>query len=135
MQIGGAKQRMSDVVLDASALLCLLKREQGHVRVRQVVEGALVSVVNWSEVIAKLSELGASADEIQGALALFPVQLIPFDERLARRAGLLRRETKPLGLSFGDRACLALAMTENKVAVTTDRDWRGVAGVRTEFVR
>ena len=123
------------VILDASALMCLLRREAGHERVRALYEGSLMSIVNWSEVIAKLVELGAAEPEIDAVLSELPIRLVPFDRASARLAGLLRRETKPLGLSFGDRACVALALAENKVAVTTDRDWRGVAGVRTEFVR
>ena len=123
------------VVLDASAILCLLRREKGHERVRAVLEGGLVSIVNWSEIIAKLDELGATEAEIDAILGELPVRLVPFDRAMARSAGLLRRKTMPFGLSFGDRACVALALAENMIVVTTDRDWSGVPGLKAEFVR
>lgn len=41
----------------------------------------------------------------------------------ARDAGLLRPPTRPLGLSLGDRACLALARELDATALSTDRAW------------
>src|SRR5204863_376686 len=42
-------------VLDASALLALMRNEAGGERVRRAVDvGALISVVNWAEVLANL---------------------------------------------------------------------------------
>jgi hypothetical protein len=49
---------------------------------------------------------------------------VPFDEESAIQAGLLYSATHTAGLSSGDRACLALAMSKNAVAVTTDRAWQ-----------
>lgn len=123
------------VVLDASALLCLLRQEPGHERVREVLDGSLMSIVNWSEVVAKFDDLGMPATDIDEVLGHLPIRLVPFDRGTARMAGLLRRETKPLGLSFGDRACIALALAEDKVVLSTDRDWATVPRLRSEFVR
>ncbi|MBA3425206.1 MAG: PIN domain-containing protein, partial [Rubrobacter sp.] len=47
---------MSEVVLDASALLALLNREPGHEEVARIVPDAAISAVNLSEVAAKLAE-------------------------------------------------------------------------------
>ena len=49
---------MSEVVLDASALLALLNDEPGAGEVEKTVPGAIISAVNLSEVVAKLAERG-----------------------------------------------------------------------------
>jgi ribonuclease VapC len=41
------------LVLDASSLLAFLHDEPGTERVRSALAGALVSAVNWSEVVQK----------------------------------------------------------------------------------
>lgn len=44
--------------------------------------------------------------------------------------------TSPLGLSLGDRACLALAMTLKAPVYTADRLWKNLKlGVRIHVVR
>jgi PIN domain nuclease of toxin-antitoxin system len=46
--------------------------------------------------------------------------------------------TKSVGLSFGDRACLALAQRLGGTALTADRAWMkiaGATGVAVELVR
>jgi PIN domain nuclease of toxin-antitoxin system len=53
-----------------------------------------------------------------GALQL---RVIPFDRTHARLAGSLRTITRKLGLSLGDRACLALAESEGATALTCER--------------
>ena len=50
------------VVLDASALLAYLQREAGAGAVRAVLGDAVVSSVNWAEVVQKA---GTAADEIE----------------------------------------------------------------------
>ena len=56
---------MSDVVLDASALLAVLRSERGAEEVEQRLEGATIGAVNLSEVVAKLSGDGAPEAQIQ----------------------------------------------------------------------
>jgi PIN domain nuclease of toxin-antitoxin system len=51
-------------------------------------------------------------------------------------AGLMRRETRAVGLSLGDRACLALALRRGAVALTADRAWeRAGSGAGVEVIR
>ncbi len=45
-------------VLDASAVLTLLYREPGHQLVAELVDGSVISSVNWSEVTQKLAQRG-----------------------------------------------------------------------------
>jgi ribonuclease VapC len=118
---------MATYVLDASALLVLLKGETGGDKVIAALkEGAAISAINFSEVIAKLNESGMPKEAIHEALDSLELDIIKFDTQNAYEAGLLRSATKRLGLSLGDCACLALAQQLNLPAVTTDRVWEGV---------
>ncbi len=49
-------------VLDASAVLCLLKGEKGTDRVIEVLPRSFISAVNLSEVYAKLADAGGSEE-------------------------------------------------------------------------
>jgi ribonuclease VapC len=64
------------------------------------------------------------------------LDVIGFDRDLAYRSGLLREQTKSLGLSFGDRACLALAERLGISVLTSDRAWGRLAlGVTVVVIR
>ncbi len=121
----GAILAMSEplYVLDASALLATLFEEAGSDAVETVLPGARMSAVNFSQVIAKLSDHGLANDDILRDLAELDIVVCDVDRKQAETAGLLRRSTRMAGLSLGDRACLALAATLGAVAVTTDRAW------------
>ncbi len=124
-------------VLDASALLALLYQEVGAERVAQAVTaGAAVSAVNLSEVVAKLSEAGMPAPAIQQALSPLDVETVVFATEAAYQTGLLRLPTRQVGLSLGDRACLALAQQLNLPILTADRSWEGLSlGVLIDVIR
>src|SRR5204863_1167733 len=116
---------MGTAVLDASALLAFLNKEKGSEQVaHSIMSGAIMSTVNVSEVIAKLSEANMPEDAIRETLDLLGIETVPFDMTYAYQAGLLRPMTKVLGLSFGDRTCLALAQHLRLPAVTADRAWQ-----------
>jgi ribonuclease VapC len=53
----------------------------------------------------------------------------------AHAAGLMRQSTRALGLSLGDRACLALALAQKATAVTADQQWQKVQGVDLMVIR
>jgi PIN domain nuclease of toxin-antitoxin system len=126
----------SEIVLDASALLALLNGEPGSEEVEHALPRAVLSAVNLSEVIAKLSEAGMSQEVIRLALGQIQLDIRPFDISAAYRAGALRAQTKDRGLSFGDRACLALAQEIATPVLTADRDWREVdVGVEVRLIR
>lgn len=117
---------MPRAVLDASALLGLLYREPGSVIVEPYFAQAIVSSVNFSEVAAKLSDRGIDSQEVLEILSGLGLEVREFDTELALMAGALREVTRPLGLSLGDRACLALGIAEGSPILTTDRAWAGV---------
>lgn len=120
----GPKLSVSNRVLDASALLALIFDEPGAEFVREVLrDGALMSTVNLSEVVARLMDEGSARQQVAATLAPIRLQLIDFDDEQAWQAGALRPMTRGLGLSLGDRACLSLALSRSVPAVTADRVW------------
>lgn len=67
--------------------------------------------------------MGVVVEELEGGLRSLFQEIIDFDFAQATLAATLRKETKKLGLSLGDRACLALGITENCPVVTADKAW------------
>lgn len=127
---------MSEVVLDASALLALLNREPGYEEIARVITRAAISAVNLSEVAAKLAESGMPGEAIQAALEGLALETHDFGREVAFQAGLLRPLTRSRGLSLGDRACLALGLQLDLPVITTDRAWEGLnLGVEVRLVR
>jgi ribonuclease VapC len=110
-------------VLDASAVLCLLQEEKGAERVAEALPDAMIGAVNYSEVVAKLVEAGLDELIVDSLIDKLQLNVIPFDRIQARLAGSLRSTTRKLGLSLGDRACLALAAAEGATALTCERIW------------
>jgi PIN domain nuclease of toxin-antitoxin system len=118
---------MSQFVLDASAVLALLSRERGWEEVEQAIAvGAIISTVNIAEVVSKLNDAGMPETAIGQVLDLLHLEIVDFNQTLAHQTGMLRPHTKHMGLSLGDRACLALASVRNIPALTTDRAWEKV---------
>jgi len=115
------------VVLDASALLAMLRGEAGTRKVEGALAGARMSVVNMAEVASHYIHLGMPDEEVDRMLRPLPVELVPADAKLAREAARLRRHTVEGGLSLGDRFCLALAKREGLPAWTADRKWKEIA--------
>lgn len=114
---------MSSCVLDASALLALMNGEAGSDIVSSQLPNAAMLSVNFGEVVAKLTSIEWTESEIRQALGALAIDVLPFDQELAYRAGLLRAQTKSIGLSFGDRACLALGERLGVPVLTSDRAW------------
>ena len=127
---------MSEVVLDASALIAVLREEPGAAAVEAVLDDAAVSTVNLSEVQAKLVERGTPAESAWSWLVDLDLEVIDFDAAQARVAGDLRSLTRARGLSLGDRACLALARVRGLSAMTADRAWSGLeVGIAVRTIR
>jgi ribonuclease VapC len=113
------------VVLDASAVLAFLQDENGSEKVDLVLsEGrAIISAVNYAEVVGKLLEAGLPESSVKIVMENLELQVEPLDDQQAWKAGMLRISTREFGLSLGDRACLALAHIKNLSIITADKQW------------
>lgn len=124
------------VVLDTSAVLAMLWQEAGAERVGAVVDEALVSAANLGEVAAKLVDRGFGPDAVRETLGQLQATIAEVDAGEAVDSGLLRAETRTLGLSLGDRLCLAAARARQARVLTADRAWVGLdVGVEIEVIR
>jgi PIN domain nuclease of toxin-antitoxin system len=104
--------------------------------VRPYLQDALVSAINAAEVAAKLNERGMEAESVRAWIEGFKFTVMPFDSMAAYATGRLRMPTRRLGLSLGDRACLALALKEDVPVLTADRAWRELdLGIEIRVIR
>jgi PIN domain nuclease of toxin-antitoxin system len=128
---------MSRIVLDASAVLAVLNKEPGADKLTpELLSDGLCSTVNLAEVYGKLVSAGGDPEEAWED-ALTPVrEAVPFTAEHAKIAGGLIAHTKTLGLSLGDRACLALGLLLNAPVYTADKSWRKLKlGIRVHVIR
>ena len=124
------------VVIDASVALAVLNGELGTERIEDIPIGGLISATNFSEVLAKLVDVGLDDDAAINAFDALMLAVVPVDAGQAKHAGLLRRQTREHGLSLGDRACLALAASRGFPAVTADRVWAKLdLGIEIKVIR
>lgn len=115
-------------VLDASAVLAYIQDEPGEDIVRGALsEGAAISAVNLAEVHSTLVSSSAASDEIVARMKAVGLYVVPFEEADAAEVGRLRALTRKLGLSLGDRACLALARRLHGAVLTTDGGMRAAS--------
>ncbi len=123
--------------MDASALLAVLNRELGAEKLTpKLLSIATCSTVNLAEAHGKLVSRGVKPDEAWEATTSPIREASLFTEEHARIAGSLIADTSALGLSLGDRACLALGITLNAPVYTADRLWKKLKlGVRIHVIR
>jgi PIN domain nuclease of toxin-antitoxin system len=127
---------VSKYVLDASAVLALLNQETGMDKVEAVLGDSCMGTVNYCEVLGKLIDAEMPEQDARESVELLNVEIVGFDADLARLAAVLRPTTKKLGLSLGDRSCLALALSRRNTAVTAERVWPKLKiGVKIELIR
>lgn len=123
-------------MLDASALLATLHREPGADRVAETLPRALMSSVNWSEVLRKALTEGISVEGMRREFEVLGLTVLPFGTEDAELAATLWTETRHLGLSHADRACIATGIRAKAKVLTADRSWiRLDVGVRIEAIR
>ena len=126
----------SACVIDASALLALLHLETGYEIVEQHLGQSVISSVNWSETLQKAVAKGIKTDNLKEDLEALGLKIVPFTTEDAELAAHLWLQTKSIGLSLGDRACLALGLRLGIPVITADRTWSTLAiGVTVEVIR
>jgi PIN domain nuclease of toxin-antitoxin system len=98
-------------------------------------QGVLLAV-NLTEVLTRLADWQVPLADANARLDALNLRHVAFDRALAQAAAALRPATRHLGLSLGDRACLALAQQLGVVALTADRPWKTLdLGIAIECVR
>jgi len=128
-------------VLDASAVLCYLLAEEGYQRAKAILRDArehspaLLSAVNWSEVLHKLLRRvdPGALQRTKEHVALLPIQIVPLTAEGAESLARLRAKFR---LSMGDAAVASLAEGRRGTIVTSDPDFRSVEGsIPVEWLR
>ncbi|HEX4004635.1 MAG TPA: type II toxin-antitoxin system VapC family toxin [Acidobacteriaceae bacterium] len=116
---------MSRCVLDASAILAVLLNEPGQdVLTDDVLSDAVASTVNLAEVQTSMVRRGIDPAEAWKRAVIPVSEVMPFTVDQAQMAGSLVAQTRSLGLSLGDRACLALALALKSPVYTADKSWK-----------
>lgn len=126
---------MSDVVLNSSAVLTVLRNEPGADKVESYAGRAAISAVNLHEVIKEMLREGASLEATRGVLDELGIELHPHGEDDAYAGAALYEQTKRYGRGLGDRSCMALGLKLNVPVLTTDREWEKVQVEGLEIVR
>lgn len=122
------------IALDASALLAFLFREQGHEAVN--LQGSCISAVNVAEVLGRFARDGHAPNTVLAQIAATALEIVPFGAEQAAFSAALLPATHRLGLSLGDRACLALAGSRGIPVQTADRAWTKLdVGVEVRLIR
>jgi ribonuclease VapC len=118
---------MSEVVLDASAILAVVFQERGAEKLTdQILDSAVLSTVNLAEVQTKLIQKGYTPEDAWSDALLLESDPEPFTAEQAKIAGTLIAKTQGYGLSLGDRSCLALAIALNAPVYTTEQAWKNL---------
>jgi ribonuclease VapC len=129
-------ERRVAYVLDASALLAHLQGEPGSEFIEQVLAHSVISAVNWTEVLQRHWSLGIPSATLLGELMTLGLSVTEFSAHDAAITAELFPLTRNLGLSLGDRACLALAISLGYTVLTADRAWKGLSlPVKIDLIR
>jgi PIN domain nuclease of toxin-antitoxin system len=128
---------MRHSVLDSSAVLAFLKGEPGGEALNEeLLAQAAISTVNLAEVQSVLVRDGMTLEEAWEDACSTVASIEPFTAAHAKLAGSLIAQTRSRGLSLGDRACLALAITLDGPVYTADQAWRDLdLGCRIHVIR
>ena len=130
------ERRTRHVVLDASALLTVFLAERGADEVHDALPGAMISAVNFAEVLVILERRGLDPGPVPALLESLGVETIPFGDAEALATARMVSAARRAGLSFGDCACLATGALHERDVLTADRAWKGVrVGVELRVVR
>ena len=62
-------------------------------------------------------------DAAREIVELLGIEVVGFDAELAHLTATLRPATRKLGLSLGDRSCLAMGLVRHHTVVTAERTW------------
>ncbi len=128
---------MNRIVIDSSVLLAVIHQERGSEKITpEFLTRAVISTVNLAEVQSKLVSSGWPSSVAWADATGSVREVIPFTAEHAQAAGSMVAQTRTLGLSLGDRACLALGLILRAPVYTADRSWKTLKlGVRIHGIR
>lgn len=111
-------------VVDASVVLAWLQDEPGADDAEPLLMEGLVGAANWSEVLQKAAQHGASAEIVARLLTSFGLTVVDVTRADGEVAAGLWRARAPLSLA--DRLCLALGVRVSLPVATADAHWSAV---------
>jgi len=124
------------IALDASALLGYMLGEPGCDAVGAELPAACMSAVNLTEVLARFARDGHDPRVADDQIRRTGIEIVAFEREAAVACAELAPQTRALGLSLGDRACLAQARSRGVPAMTADRSWAELSiGVAVRTLR
>jgi len=95
-----------------------------------------LSAVNATEALTRLARIGLDPRRMLASLQRLGIDIIAFGVDDAVIAAELAPHTQALGLSLGDRACLALGRRLGVAVVTADRAWARLdVGIEVRLIR
>lgn len=127
-------------VLDASAILALLREEPGAHRVLEVIDGSYLPTANLAEVLSKHQDWGLGEAPVVAELRDLGCTFVPItvdDAQVQARVRATDQRARVRGrLSLADRLCLAVALRLELPALTADRAWAELdLGVDVRLIR
>jgi PIN domain nuclease of toxin-antitoxin system len=113
-----------------------VNKERGADVVRPLIGRSIMSAVNFCETVQRLRRGNMPVEEVKLTLTPLVGQPVAFDEELAYVTASVHERTRGQGISLGDCACLALALSRGVPAVTTEETWEKCdVGVRVIRIR
>jgi PIN domain nuclease of toxin-antitoxin system len=123
-------------LLDASALLAVIRNEPGADRVLAVLDNSVIHAVNLAEVVRKLVAFGKPVDEVIAYTDALNLEVLEeLNVKQVHEVAKLAPEAKRLGLSLGDCVCLVIAEWLGMTAVTTERRWSEIRGRKVTILQ
>jgi PIN domain nuclease of toxin-antitoxin system len=114
---------MARGVLDASAVVALLRNEPGAETIEGYLGDAIISAVTLQEVVKAMLVRGFSVDVVRAMIDTLSLEVRAHQAGDAWTAARLWQATKSKGSGLGDRTCMALAIAEGLPVITTDKAW------------
>ena len=122
---------MAGYVLDTSAVVALLYREEGATQVRDLFASALPIYVPFMTMMETqykiLRDRRDLFDEYMATIETWPIHVIESTPEWCERAA---RVKAPGGLSLGDAWVASLALIEDAILVHKDPEFAGVADLK-----
>ena len=118
---------MARAVLDASAVIALLRDEAGADVIAGYIGDALISTVTLQEVVKALLVRGFTLELARTMIEALHLEPRAHTVEDAFAAAALYAAAKARGCGLGDRTCMALAIAEGLPAITTDKEWSALA--------